>query len=101
MPSIDKLPPLPKIISEQSPYAQTPATEKGASFGDTLKQFLTDVNQMQQTAGDKTLKFATGEIKDLHEVMAATEEAGISLMLLLEIRNKALEAYKELMRIQV
>jgi flagellar hook-basal body complex protein FliE len=74
---------------------------KVGGFGETLKEFIGDVNQMQVTANDKTLKFATGEIKDLHEVMAATEEAQISLMLLMEIRNKAMDGYKELMRTPV
>jgi flagellar hook-basal body complex protein FliE len=78
-----------------------PDVKSNGSFGDTLKEFINDVNDMQITAGDKTMKFATGEIKDLHEVMAAAEEAGISLMLLMELRNKALDGYKELMRTPV
>jgi flagellar hook-basal body complex protein FliE len=79
----------------------TKQTGTVGSFADTLKGFIGDVNQMQVTANDKTLKFATGEIKDLHEVMAASEEASISLSLLTELRNKALDGYKELVRTPV
>jgi flagellar hook-basal body complex protein FliE len=97
---IDKLPPIPGFSSQTTPLA--PTKPQGAnSFGETLKQFVSDVNEMQVTSADKAMKFATGEIKDVHEVMAASEEAGISLSLLLELRNKALDGYKELMRTPV
>ncbi|MFZ5434426.1 MAG: flagellar hook-basal body complex protein FliE [Calditrichota bacterium] len=101
MNGIDKLPPFPKLIQEPQPTPLKEKTAAGASFGDTLKEFVNDVNDMQKTAATKTEQFATGEIQDLHEVMAASEEASISLMLLMELRNKALEGYKELMRIPV
>jgi flagellar hook-basal body complex protein FliE len=101
MPSIDRLPPIPLTIRGPQEVPQGPAVERGGGFADTLKKFVSDVNEMQVAADDKTKKFATGEIKDIHEVMAATEEAGISLMLLIELRNKALDAYKELMRTPV
>jgi flagellar hook-basal body complex protein FliE len=102
MSTIDKLPPLPRItnaVPQINLEKNAPAASNG--FADTLQKFVSGVNEMQKTAGDKTLKFATGEITDLHEVMAASEEASVSLMLLLELRNKALDAYKELMRTPV
>ncbi len=74
---------------------------KGSSFGDTLTQFLQDVNDMQKRADAKTLGFATGQVQDIHEVMGAVEEAGIALHLLMEIRNKVVDAYHELMRMQM
>ncbi|MCX6600586.1 MAG: flagellar hook-basal body complex protein FliE [bacterium] len=101
MPSIDRLPPIPLTIRGPQEVPPGTAVERGGGFADTLKQFVSDVNEMQVVADDKTKKFATGEIKDIHEVMAATEEASISLMLLIELRNKALDAYKELMRTPV
>jgi flagellar hook-basal body complex protein FliE len=100
MSGIDKLPPLPSVI----PTPQKPSVNPNAkteSFGDTLRKFISDTNDMQVMAEDESNKFATGEIKDLHEVMAASEEASISMMLLLELRNKALDAYRELMRTPV
>jgi flagellar hook-basal body complex protein FliE len=95
------MPPLPKIVPDLQEVPQQKAPTAGNGFAATLKDFITDVNQMQVTQDEKTLKFATGEIKDVHEVMAAAEEASISLQLLLEIRNKAVDAYKELMRTPV
>jgi flagellar hook-basal body complex protein FliE len=75
--------------------------KKGSSFGDTLTQLIQDVNTMQKRADEKTLGFATGQIQDIHEVMGAVEEAGIALHLLMEIRNKVVDAYHELMRMQI
>ena len=102
MASIDQL--TPKLGSIKLPTEvplQKPALPGEGSFGDTLKEFVGEVNQMQVDAADKATKFATGEIKDLHEVMASAEEANISLMLLMEIRNKAVDGYKELIRTPV
>lgn len=96
---------LPKTIRpipgpQESPLSKTQEPRQ-TGFGETLKEFISDVNEMQKVSAEKTVKFATGEIKDLHEVMAAAEEASISMMLLIELRNKALDAYKELMRTPV
>jgi len=101
MPSIDRLPALPTFPNALPELAQKPQETGSASFGDTFKSFISDVNQMQTTAADKELKFATGQIKDVHEVMAASEEAGLSLSMLIEVRNKLLDGYKELIHIQV
>jgi flagellar hook-basal body complex protein FliE len=102
MSMIDKLPALPQMFPKLQETPQKAATEKSpSSFGDTLKKFVSDVNEMQVESADKQMKFATGEIKDVHEVMASAEEASISLMLLMELRNKAVDAYKELMRTPV
>ena len=71
------------------------------SFEDTLKKFLGDVNSMQNEADASIEKFVSGEIKDVHQVMAAVSEAKTSFNLMLEIRSKTLDAYQELMRMQV
>lgn len=83
----------PGRISSQNPNVR--------SFEDTLKDFLGDVNSMQNEADASIEKFVAGEIKDVHQVMAAVSEARTSFNLMLEIRTKTLEAYQELMRMQV
>jgi len=70
----------------------------GLEFKDTLNTFLSQVNTQVQDADQMTDQFATGKIDSLHEVMVATEKSSISLSLLLQIRNKLLEAYQEVMR---
>jgi flagellar hook-basal body complex protein FliE len=74
---------------------------RAPSFEDTLKGFLGDVNSMQNEADASIEKFVSGEIKDVHQVMSAVSEAKTSFNLMLEIRSKTLEAYQELMRMQV
>jgi flagellar hook-basal body complex protein FliE len=55
-----------------------------------------------QIAGDQAIvKLESGEAKHLHEVMIAVEEADISLRMLVQMRNKALSAYEEIMRMQI
>ncbi|MBK7258313.1 MAG: flagellar hook-basal body complex protein FliE [Ignavibacteriae bacterium] len=75
--------------------------ETQASFGETLQRAITDVNSLQNEAGKAVDKMVTGEAVDLHEVMIAVEKARTSFDLLMEIRNKTMDAYREIMRMQV
>lgn len=77
------------------------ARENVESFQNVLKQFIKDVNELQNSAGEAIEKAIAGEITDIHDVMIAVEKAKTSFELLMEVRNKMLEAYKELMRLQV
>jgi flagellar hook-basal body complex protein FliE len=70
-------------------------------FKDRLAKVLGDVNQLQLDSGEAAQKFVSGEIDDVHDVMIAAEKASVSLELTLEVRNKLLEAYREIMRIQM
>lgn len=73
----------------------------GTSFGETLSKFLNDVNTLQKQAEEATQKAVIGEIQDIHQVTIAAQKAAISLQLTAEIRNKILESYQEIMRMQV
>jgi len=75
--------------------------ETNASFGDTLNQAVADVNGLQQQAGKAVEKMVAGEAIDLHEVMIAVQKARTSFDLLMEIRNKTIDVYREIMRMQV
>jgi len=73
----------------------------GEGFANALKQSLDDVNEMQE-AGEKAMSdLATGQVKDLHQAALAIDKAEISMKLMLEVRNKALTAYKEISRTQI
>lgn len=71
------------------------------SFRDMMNTEIDKVNQAQLKADDMTNKFMTGEVDDLHSVMIATEEARISLELAVQIRNKCIEAFKEINNMQL
>ena len=72
-----------------------------AGFGDMLSSMMGQVNEKQITGDQAIEKLQSGEAKHLHEVMIAVEEADISLRMLVQMRNKALTAYEEIMRMQI
>jgi flagellar hook-basal body complex protein FliE len=73
---------------------------EGPSFADTLKDALGEVSAAQETAADQVGKFLRGEPVELHQVMAATEEAGLAIDMLVELRNKVTDAYRALINMQ-
>lgn len=72
----------------------------GGSFSDVFRKAVNDTSGMQDDAKDMIQAFLRGEPVELHQVMAASEEAAISLELLVEVRNKLTEAYRTVMNIQ-
>ncbi|MEO8562947.1 MAG: flagellar hook-basal body complex protein FliE [bacterium] len=72
----------------------------GGSFADSLKQALGGVQQAQDSSADYVGKFMRGENVELHQVMAATEEAQLSLEMLIELRNKFADAYRTVINMQ-
>ncbi len=75
--------------------------DTNVSFGETLSQAVKDVNMLQSEASDAVQRMVSGEETDLHNVMIAAEKAKTSFDLLMEIRNKTIDAYREIMRMQV
>ncbi|NPA60284.1 MAG: flagellar hook-basal body complex protein FliE [Epsilonproteobacteria bacterium] len=70
-------------------------------FAQQLKSALNEVNELQENSENAIADMATGQVKDLHQAALAIGKAEISMKLMLEIRNKALNAYKELGRTQL
>ncbi|HSH00511.1 MAG TPA: flagellar hook-basal body complex protein FliE, partial [candidate division Zixibacteria bacterium] len=70
----------------------------GESFGDLLANFVQGVDGLGAEAEAAKDAFLNGDPVDLHEVMILAEESGIAFDLLLELRNKLIEAYQELIR---
>ncbi len=89
---------LPLLDPAQAGRVQPPA---GGSFKDVLGGFLEEVNDLQLDMDETIKKFAAGEIKDVHQVMIAAEEADIAFQLMMKIRSKLLKAYEEVMKMQV
>ncbi|GAB6192679.1 flagellar hook-basal body complex protein FliE [Desulfocastanea catecholica] len=93
----------PNTIILMPPQAgQTSAIGKSAAgFGDMLTSMMGKVNEAQITGDEAVTKLQSGEARHLHEVMIAVEEADVSLRMLVQMRNKALTAYEEIMRMQI
>jgi flagellar hook-basal body complex protein FliE len=73
---------------------------EGASFKDTLAKALGDTQDLQNDAGRAIEAFMNKEPVELHDVMAAVEEAGIALEMLIEVRNQMVEAYRTVVNMQ-
>jgi flagellar hook-basal body complex protein FliE len=71
------------------------------NFEDILSSTINQVNQADLNGEMAIKKLNTGEAENLHEVMIAAEEADIAIRMLVQMRNKALEAYNEIMRLQI
>lgn len=70
-------------------------------FANTLKEAIASVNEHQKTSDVMTQKLINGGDVDLFEVMVAAQKASVTLNTTIEIRNKAVEAYQEIMRMSV
>jgi flagellar hook-basal body complex protein FliE len=66
-----------------------------------FEKIFKSTEQNLQVADQTVLKANTGESVDLHEMMIAMEKADISLRLMVQVRNKAIDAYHEIMRMQI
>ena len=71
------------------------------SFGNMLKEAVDEVNTRQKVSEEAMADMATGQIKDLHQAAVAIGKAENSMKLMLEVRNKAISAYKELIKTQM
>ncbi len=86
----------PQGITSAKPAGQVAPGEP--KFSDVVSNMIESVNGLQKESAEAQKAFLAGEPIELHEVMIKAEEAGISMDLLLEIRNKLLAAYNEVIR---
>lgn len=77
------------------------ANSSNINFSDILKNELDKVNDIQLSAEQATQDLLTGKATDIHQVLIATEEARLSLELAVQIRNKLVDAYQEISRMQI
>lgn len=81
--------------------AAAPAEQAEKSFGATVKDALSEVNKLQSSADQTATKFASGDAVEIHQAMIAMQKASMALQFTIQVRNKILEAYQEVMRMQV
>lgn len=90
-----------KTILPVGDTKSTHTSKQAEGFGDILKETLNKVNSAQIQAEKMANDFAIGNDVQLHQVIIATEKASLALQLTMQIRNKAIDAYQEIMRMQV
>jgi len=90
----------PLSIADSLNQKQNTSTQDGDFFS-ILKETLGEVNNQQVKADNALGEIATGQVKDLHQAAIAIDKAEISMKVMLEVRNKAINAYKELLKTQI
>ncbi|GEK32567.1 flagellar hook-basal body complex protein FliE [Kurthia sibirica] len=90
--------PVTPTVSQAAPTNQVASKE---SFSTMLKDAIGSVNEAQQSSDVMTNKLITGQDVELHDVMITAQKASVTLNTALQFRNKAVEAYQEIMRMTV
>jgi flagellar hook-basal body complex protein FliE len=85
------------------PESVQPASgrDSAAQFKNVLGRYINEVNDLQNTADKAVRDLAAGKMDNLHQVIMAVNEADLSFRLMMEIRNRLVDAYREIMRMQV
>ncbi len=97
---INRTNPLAQLKELQQRVGKKPEAGQG-QFSDMLADALKDVNELQNVSNQQISKIMEGDISNVHTAMIAMEKAGISFQLAMQVRNKLMEAYQEVMRMQV
>ena len=88
-----------KAMKEATGASSVPSAP-ASPFANTLKDSIAKVNDLQQEKKAMITSFASGESQNVHELMISLQKAGLAMNMTAAVRNKALEAYKELARMQ-
>ncbi len=101
--SVDFLPPVAAIQLPVFPTmpGEAAAATSGNAFSSMVSDGLKQVSTQLQTGEVELQKLATGDVENLHQVMIKLEESRLSFQLMLQVRNRILESYQEVMRMQV
>jgi flagellar hook-basal body complex protein FliE len=83
------------------PEGIAPTQPSGESFGNLLGRMVEEVNSKQNVASDAIHSLQSGGNVSLHQTVIAMEEANVSFQLMVEVRNRLLESYQEIMRMQL
>ena len=85
-----------------STLTEKPKTEQGGSaFSEVLGNAIEQVNNLQAQAGEQVQKVMTGDVTDIHTAMIAVQKADVSFQMMMQVRNKLVSAYQEIMKLQV
>ncbi len=87
-------------VQPNGPKEQT-AGDVSRQFGQFLNEAMEQLREQGHEVDQLTLKAASGDLNDLHQLTIASEKAAIGLELTVQVRNKVIEAYQEIMRMQV
>lgn len=96
MPSIQAVAPLIR-----PDHVDAPKKPEGAAFGDVLAKAINGVEGMRLDADAAANRFLTGETQEIHQMVLASQRAELAFEAFLQVRNKVVQAYQEVMRMQM
>jgi flagellar hook-basal body complex protein FliE len=88
------------VVGAQGAVSPAPKVT-GSSFSEVLADALGEISSLQDAADKAAEGLVTGEVRDVHQVVLAFERAQIAFQLAMEVRNKLVESYQEVMRMQL
>ncbi len=89
------------VGNQPGPQETAPTTPAGGGFADTLRSTIDQVSAAQARSSDMTSAYERGEVTDIAQVMLARQESSVAFEATLQVRNKLLTAYQEIMRMGV
>jgi len=96
LPSLDAL-----VQAGQKPSTTGQASTEGPQFADILKQALQEVNEAQHTSEQEARNLISGNSTDMHTAILAVQKADVSFQMMMAVRSKLVDAYREVMRMQM
>ena len=91
----------PKLQVPEIRAPRSQGSEKGSGFGEILKDAISTVNELQKQSDQEIQKLMAGESQDLHTTVIAMQKADLSFQMMMQVRNKIVQAYQEIMRMQI
>jgi flagellar hook-basal body complex protein FliE len=88
-------------VPEIEPLRRPGTDKKDSNFGTVLKDAISTVNELQKQSDQEIQKLMTGESQDLHNTVIAMQKADLSFQMMMQVRNKIVQAYQEIIRMQV
>ncbi|MFZ0612264.1 MAG: flagellar hook-basal body complex protein FliE [Desulfobacterales bacterium] len=98
---IDAIGSLPPVRTMGAAGQPPTAGSSAPSFGEAMREMFDSTNRLQERADSEIQALAVGKSGDLHQTMIAMEEADVSFQMLMQVRNKIVAAYQEIMHMQV
>jgi flagellar hook-basal body complex protein FliE len=89
------------IKMNQNPFQKVESNQTNTSFSNMLQGYLDNVDSTVKQADDLSTKVATGQIDNVHDAVIASQKAKLALELTVTLRDKAVEAYQDIMRMQI
>lgn len=89
------------VVRNELGSVSSVGSDPSATFTEAIKKAVSEVNNLSNEADKLAINLASGDVEDVHKAMIAMQKAKLALDFTIQVRNKVIEAYQEIMRMQV